>query len=160
MHHLLRLLPFLPVLAACCAAPVSLRAADTMKAGDTVPAISARDQHEKEFTLGDDVERLLVAFDMGTGKAANGWLAKQGAAWLPERNAVFVSNIHGMPGIGRAFALPKMRKYPHRIILADAEGLLDPFPTEKDKVTVLELAPGRVIKSIRFWDPSEGKPPF
>ena len=40
----------------------------------------------------------------------------------------FIANVYGMPAIGRFFAMPKMKKYPHRIMLADAEGLLDEFP--------------------------------
>ena len=99
--------------------PTALLAADGQLAvGDTVPALTAKDQHDKAFTLGDEAGYLLVAFDMGTGKAANGRLEKKGATWLDEHQAVYVSNIHGMPGVGRMFALPKMRKYPHRIILA------------------------------------------
>ena len=142
------------------AAQPALSAGDLLKVGDTVPAIAAKDQHDADFTLGDDVSWLLVAFDMGTGRAANGWLAKRGAGWLPENKAVFVSNIHGMPGVGRMFALPKMRKYPHRIILADQEGLLDGFPTEKEKVTVFKLGPGRVIEAVSFWAPADGQRPF
>ena len=153
---------FAPViLAALCAGFTALRAADTpLAVGGTVPALAAKDQHDKDFTLGDDVEYLIVAFDMGSGKAANGRLEKKGATWLDEHKAVFVSNIHGMPGVGRMFALPKMRKYPHRIILADAEGLLDAYPRTDGKVTVLKLKPGRVIEAITYWEPRKEESPF
>jgi hypothetical protein len=103
---------------------------------------------------------LLVSFDMGTGKAANRYFEDKGATYLDEKNAVFVANIYGMPGVGRMFALPKMRKYPHRIILADAEGLLDPFPNEDGRVTVIKLGPGRVIESIGFWNPKKDDAPL
>lgn len=135
-------------------------AADLLKAGDTVPALQAKDQHDQAFTLAGDARWLLISFDMGTGKAANGYLQKQGAAFLPEHHAVFISNIYGMPGVGRMFALPKMRKYPHRIILADDEHLLDAFPRQEDRVTVLRLAPGLVVESIAFWNPRSGEPPL
>jgi len=149
------------VLLFCAPAGSALCAAETTLAvGGVVPAIEAKDQHEKEFKLSDDSEWLLISFDMGTGKAANGRLEKKGAAWLDDHKAVYVSNIHGMPGVGRMFALPKMRKYPHRIILADADGLLDGFPTSDGKVTVLKLKPGRVIDAISYWDPRKEESPF
>ena len=139
----------------------TLRAEEAKLAiGGTVPALEAKDQHEKEFKLADDSAWLLVAFDMGTGKAANGRLEKKGATWLDDHKAVYVSNIRGMPGVGRLFALPKMRKYPHRIILADADGLLDAFPESDGKVTVLKLKSGRVIEAISYWDPRKQESPF
>lgn len=126
-------------------------------AGEKIEAFSAEDQHEKTFTLKPKETRfLLVSHDMDTGKAANRTLDKLGAAFLPGKKAVYMANIHGMPGIGRMFALPKMRKYAHRIILGDDEALIAKFPEEKGKVTVLKISGGK-IASIQYWDPkSEG----
>jgi len=108
----------------------------------------------------EGVGHVAVAFTMGVGKSANKALAEQGADYLPDSDAVFIANIYGMPAIGRFFAMPKMRKYPHRIMLADAEGLLDDFPQEEDRVTVFDLdASGRIL-SIRYWDPESGEKPF
>jgi hypothetical protein len=58
-----------------------------------------------------------------------------------------------MPGIGRFFALPKMRKYSHRIILGDDASLLTPYPQQVAKVTVLTLR-GGVVQEVRYWDPA------
>ena len=126
-----------------------------LKPGDVIPEFSAKDQHEQEFTWKPGPRFLLVSFDMSTGKAANQALAAEGADFLDSKKAVFVSNIHGMPGIGRVFALRKMRKYPHRIILADQENLLAPYPAQKDCVTVLSLDSTGVIESIIFWKPAK-----
>ena len=68
------------------------------------------------------------------------------------RNAVYLANIHGMPGIVRAFAMPKMRKYAHRIILGDDAALIAKFPEQKGKVTVIKLASGKVA-SVTYWEP-------
>jgi hypothetical protein len=94
------------------------------------------------------------------GKSANKALEKKGADYLPDRNAVFIANIYGMPAVGRFFAMPKMRKYPHRIMLADAEGLLDDFPQKDGKVTIFDLDAEGKIKAIRFWDPEKEKLTF
>lgn len=130
-------------------------AAELLKVGDTVQNFSAKDQHGKDFEFKPGVRLLLIAFDMSTGKEANRALEKKGAAFLDENKAVFVSNIHGMPAIGRAFALPKMRKYPHRIILGDDEKLLDPFPRQKDRVTVLALDEKAHVTALKYWDPEK-----
>lgn len=133
----------------------SFASAAELKVGDAIPAFSAKDQHGESFELKPGLRTMLVAFDMSDGKAANKQLSEKGATYLTERNAVFVSNIHGMPGIGRAFALPKMRKYPHRIVLADSETLLAPFPKQKERVTVLTLDSAGKIEAIKFWDPDK-----
>jgi hypothetical protein len=51
------------------------------------------------------------------------------------------------------FALPKMKKYPHRIILGDDANLLTPFPQQAGKVTVIKLSNG-IVQSISYWDPA------
>ncbi|MCP5535655.1 MAG: hypothetical protein H7A51_05390 [Akkermansiaceae bacterium] len=132
-------------------------AVKTYQKGDTVAPFKAADQHGKAYTLNKGTRYLMVTFDMSTGKKANKVLHEKGAAYLPGKKAVYVANIHGMPGIGRTFALPKMRKYAHRIILADAEGLLDPFPTQDGKVTILTLNSRGVVTAIAYWDPKTQK---
>jgi len=141
--------------------PAALVAADAEKApeilkvGSTFPKFEAKDQHDKPYAFQKGTRFVLISFDMSTGKKANKKLEEKGAEFLGQKKAVFISNIHGMPGIGRVFALPKMRRYPHRIILADAEHLLDPFPTEKDRVTLLTLDPEAKITQIAYWDPEK-----
>jgi hypothetical protein len=89
---------------------------------------------------------------METGKKANAVLTTVGPDNLTNKKVVYLANIHGMPGVGRMFALPKMRKYSHTIILGDDAGLIAKFPEEKNKVTVLKLSGGKVI-SVKYWDP-------
>jgi len=52
------------------------------------------------------------------------------------------------------FAIPKMKKYAHRIILGDDEKLIAKFPEEKGKVTVIGISGGKV-KSLAYWAPGE-----
>jgi hypothetical protein len=51
------------------------------------------------------------------------------------------------------FAMPKMKKYAHRIVLGDEENLLAPFPQEAGKVTVLKLNNG-MVSAVGYWDPA------
>ena len=119
-----------------------------------------QDQHEQAYPIPDDVKHVAVAFTMSVGKSANKALSEKGAKYLPESKAVFIANIYGMPAVGRFFAMPKMRKYPHRIMLADAEGLLDDFPQKDGLVTVFDLDDSGKITQIRYWDPKSGQKPF
>ncbi len=132
-----------------------VRAADKYKVGDTFAAFATKDQHDKPYAYEGGARLVIVSFEMGTGKAANGFFETKGAAFLGEQKAVFIANIHGMPGIARAFALPKMRKYPHRILLGDAPDFLARYPEKDDFLTVLTLDPKGVITDIRHVNPKK-----
>jgi hypothetical protein len=121
--------------------------------GSKVEPFTAQTQHEKNYTFKpSDTRFLLVSHDMETGKKANAVLTTVGPENLSNKKIVYLANIHGMPGVGRMFALPKMRKYSHTIILGDDAGLIAKFPGQKDKVTVLKLAEGKV-SSVQYWSP-------
>lgn len=117
--------------------------------GDAVPAISARDQHGVVYAFTNGTRFLLVAVEMGAAKAANQKLATQGAAYLEKHGASYLMDIHPMPGIARVFALPKMRKYPHRIVLMDTQGALEWVPTKPGHVSVLALTSAGRVERFR-----------
>ena len=73
-------------------------------------------------------------------------------AAYPESVRRLIDAFAGMPGIGRMFALPKMKKYAHQIILGDDAELIAKFPEEKGKVTVLKMTGGKVT-SVSYWSP-------
>lgn len=127
--------------------------------GDTLAAFSTKDQHDKPYTYEPGAARLVViAFAMSPGKKANAFFEKQPATFLDQHRALFLSNIHGMPGVARTFALPKMRKYPHRILLADTEDFLARYPEKEGSLTVLSLDDTGRISSIRHVDPERELP--
>ena len=135
--------------AMCFAAPYT--------AGQNVDSFQAKDQFEKNYTFkASETRYLLVSHDMETGKKANSALDALGKDYLPGKKAVYVANIHGMPGIGRMFAMPKMKKYSHRIILGDDANLIAKFPEEKGKVTVIAISDSKV-SSIKYWTPGNEK---
>jgi len=149
----IRALPLL-IMAALLLAASSGRSEELYTVGSSVSAFSANDQFGAPFKLGADCRALLISFDMATGKQANQQLSALGKDFLPQHHAVYVANIHEMPAIGRVFALPKMRSYAHRIVLADDATLLSPFPKQEKRVTVLLLQKSKVT-GIRYWDPEK-----
>jgi hypothetical protein len=127
---------------------------EQLKPGDSFPAFQAMDQHDVMYTFAPGPAAVLITFDMATGKRMNRFIASQDEDYLVEHEIVYISNIHGMPGIGRMFALPKMKRYPHRIILATEKDQLVHFPRKDDQVTILRLSRDGVIQSIDFWGPA------
>lgn len=130
-------------------------AVEKYKVGDAFATFTTKDQHEKSFTYEGGARLVVVAFEMGAGKAANSYFEKQPADFLSGHKAIFISNIYGMPGVGRFFALPKMKKYPHRILLADEENFLARYPAQEDLLTVLSLDDKGVITGIRHVNPKK-----
>lgn len=146
---------FCLALLSCLTAAFAADAPAKYRPGDVFVPFTTKDQHEQSYTLEPGVRLIVVAFAMSPGKSANAFFEKQPADFLARHHAVFVSNIHGMPGVGRMFALPKMKKYPHRILLADEEHFLDRYPSEEDKLTVFRLDDRGAIAAIEFVDPKK-----
>ncbi len=128
-----------------------------LKVGEKIKAFQTTDQHGRAVQVKAGPRYALFSFEMGVAKNANRQFEALGSEFLPGKRAVFVANIYGMPKIGRVFAMPRMRKYPHQIILADEKGLLDSFPQRKGFVTVLTLDAKGIISAVRFWNPQEEK---
>lgn len=132
---------------------LSLAFAAPYEKGQSIASFQAKDQFENAFTFKPaETKFLLVSHDMETGKKANAVLSPLGKEFLGSKKAVYMANIFGMPGIGRMFAMPKMKKYNHTIILADDAALIARFPMQAGKVTVLALSDGKVT-SIAYWTP-------
>ena len=143
----------LPVILGFCLLSISSHAAQ-LAVGDAIPAFSANDQHGRPFVITNGVQFLLVATDMACSKVANQKLAEQGAGFLESHRAAYLLDIHTMPAVARLFALPKMRKYPQRIVLVETAGTLAAFPAQPGRVTVLALTSAGRIKKISFWNPA------
>lgn len=133
---------------------LSARTAPLM-VGDAVPAFAASDQHGRGFYFSstNGTQFLLVATEMACGKAANLKLAEQGASFLETNHAAYLMDIHTMPAVARLFALPKLRKYPQRIVLVESAATLAPFPVLAGRVTVLALTAAGRVRKISYWDP-------
>lgn len=133
-------------------------AAAPYEKGSRMEVFSAKDQHGAEYEFKPAaVKYLLVSHDMDTGKQANAVLTNLGKDYLSNKKAVYLANIHGMPNVGRMFAIPKMKKYAHRIILGDDDKLIAKFPMQAGKVTVIGISGGKVT-SVSYWDPADGDP--
>lgn len=121
--------------------------------GDAVPGFSANDQHGKEFVFTNSVRFLLIATERACSTSANNKLAVLGAGFLEKHQAVYVMDIHAMPSVARVFAVPKMQKYPQRIVLVETAGTVAWVPTQPGQVTVLALTSEGRVQKISYWNP-------
>ena len=113
------------------------------------------DQHGKRSTLKVMPKTLIMAYEKGTGATVNEYLALQGKEYLKKNNAVFVADISQMPNfITETFALPKMRKYPHTVLLIRDEEQGLNFPAQEEKITVMKFR-GNFLTKIEFVETAE-----
>lgn len=118
--------------------------------GQSVTPLDLKDQFGKRHALKVMPRTLIMAFEKGTGATVNEYLAAQGKGYLEKNNAVFIAEISQMPNfITQAFALPKMQKYPHTVLLIQDEELGLKFPAEDEKITVMTFK-GNFLRSIRY----------
>jgi hypothetical protein len=149
-----RILRCVATFVVCCIATSAAFAAETYKTGDTFEAFSTKDAKDHDYAYEPGALRsLIVSYTMSNGKAVNGYLAAQATDFLDSHQAAFLADIHGMPAVGRFFAMPKMARYPHRILLGDADGLLARHPQVSDRITVFTFDAKGAITAIRHLDP-------
>jgi len=118
--------------------------------GQSVTPLDLKDQFGKRHPLKVMPEKVVMAFEKGTGAMVNEYLAAQEKGYLVKNNTVFIADISQMPNfITKAFAIPKMQKYPHTVLLIQDEELGLKFPSEEDKVTVMTFK-GNFLRSIRY----------
>lgn len=114
------------------------------------------DQHDRPYTLADDLQVLLVARDMAGAKLVEAALTGKPEGYLEQRHAVFLADISRMPSlIAKMFAVPAMRDYPYRVIL-DREARIAPrYDVPAEAVLWLQLDGRRVIERQSFTDAAQ-----
>ena len=125
-----------------------------LKVGEALPLIVATNQFGTPFRWTTNVQFLLVATEMNCAKAANHRLAEQGPDFLATNRAAFLMDVHTMPAVARWFAFPKLRKYPHKIVLVDAAETLSSLPTGTNAVTILKVTTAGRLEKVSFWQPA------
>jgi len=131
-------------------------AADQVAVGDKLPTLTLHDQHDQPMAISADTRLVLFAFEKPAADLLTAYLEAQPDDFLERNAAVYLMDISGMPKmITQMFALPKMRKRPYRILLADKPETLAFVPRHQNQVTVISLDKGRV-ESLEFVDDESG----
>lgn len=124
--------------------------ANEFKIGDNIGTFSMLNQHDEKVTVDSSVTKILVSFEKDTGADINEYLNDKSKAFLKNKHAVFIANISAMPSIiTKMFALPKMRKYTHDILLIyDDE---DKRFVSKEEMSTLYTLDNGVITDISYF---------
>jgi hypothetical protein len=135
-------------------APVAV-AAQVVAVNETLSAIALEDQHGEPGAVDAATRGVLLSRDMDGGGLVREALATDGAAQLERAGAVYIADVHAMPGlIRRLIALPRMRERPYRVLLDTDGAPTAALPSEEGKATWLRLEGLRVVE-IRFLTSSE-----
>lgn len=125
------------------------------KVGQSVMPLDLNDQFGKRVTLKTMPKTLIMAFEKGTGSTVNEYLTAQEKGYLAKNKALFVADISQMPKfITESFALPKMRKYTHTVLLIQDEVQGLNFPYQEDKITVMKFR-GNFLTKVEFIETAE-----
>jgi len=130
----------------------STASAEPYRVGDTLEGFSLEDQHGEVRSLEDTVEVVLFSRDMEGGDLLKSALAELEPGTLAARNALYVSDISGMPSlISRLFAIPNMRKRPYSMALDRDGATTERLPDEPGKATLI-FCEQRTITRIEHAD--------
>lgn len=118
--------------------------------GQSIQPLNLKDQFGKIHSLKEMPHTLIMVYEKGTSATVNEYLSLQDKGYLNAHNTAFIADISGMPSfITTAFAIPKMQKYPHIVLLIDDEEFGLKFPGQEEKITVIKLK-GNVIQFIDY----------
>lgn len=135
---------------------IAVAAADPLGPGMPLPAITLADQHEVPAAIDATTRAIVFARDMDAADIVEEALAADGAKLLADAGAVFVSDIHRMPGIiTRLFALPAMRKRPYRMILDHEGDATAALPSQEEKVSLIRLDDMTIV-TVEYIDSAAG----
>jgi len=122
---------------------VSVLAADTLDIATPIKKFNDykyESAHKFPMRIPTESKVIVVAFEKDTGALVNDYLNGQDPRYMPEYNAVFLSDIHRMPSIITSmFALPKMQKYKHAVYLHYGEEFENFVPHQEDKLTIIRF---------------------
>lgn len=120
------------------------------RVGESIVPLSLEDQFGKKHSMKTMPKTLILAFEKNAGMMANEYLASQEAGYLTRYKAALVADISQMPKfVAESFALPKIRKYAHPVLLIRDEEFGMKFPAEEDKLTIFRFE-GNTLASIRY----------
>jgi len=108
--------------------------------GQTMPSYTLKDQFDTYHTLAAPTHAVVLSFEMEVSKMINAYLAGKGKDVFTEQHIDYISDIAPMPAlISKMFAVPKMKKYGHIVLLNRDDAFHTQFPVAKGKALIVLL---------------------
>ena len=131
-------------------ANASAEAAKSVAVGQTLPALSLKDQFDKPWQITPGTRLVMFAAGRKASTLAQVVLQSLPKDQLTRRQAVYLADMSKMPGfITRTFALPALKEMPYAIGVSLDEATLANWPRQPDAVTLIELEQG-LVKRINY----------
>ena len=128
--------------------------AASININDNINTFSLPDQFDKKHTINNTTKTIIISFEKGTGKTVSDFLVSKKPNFLQNNQAVFIADISEMPAfVTKYFALPKMRKYKHKILLIYKEN--DGRFLKKEEVSTVYKLDNGVVKAISYSSSTE-----
>jgi len=127
--------------------------AESIAVNHTLTPIALEDQHGRPGHVDAATRALLLSRDMDGGGLVTEALAADGAPRLEQAGAVYVADVHAMPGLIRRFiAIPSMRERSYRVLLDPEGGPTSRLPSPRGSRCGQSALP--VNPSGVFWRPT------
>lgn len=125
-----------------------------LNTGEKIPTFSINDQFEKAQIIPSNTKTIIVAGSKDASDVIKDYLLSLEGDSLAKNDAVYIADISGMPSlITKFFALPKMKKYPFKILLLD-ETNNTKFLMQENKITIYEVE-NQLIKDVKYISTKE-----
>lgn len=116
-------------------------------AGQSVPELRLKDQHDRAGQVDADTRLLLFAPDREGSDIAHAVLDALGGETLARAGVRYVADISAMPAlVTRLLALPKMRDYTYSVLLGREAADTAFLPRRAGQITLLGLDAGTVTE--------------
>jgi len=124
----------------------------------TLEPFTLNDQFGKEHQLEKMPRLLICSFGKETGKLISSYFNAQESGYLEQHNIKLMADVSGVPSLLRkTIIIPKMKKYNFEILLSTESKFSKQFPTEEDKLTVLQIENNQIEKIFFVVDEAELK---
>lgn len=112
--------------------------------------IELKDQFDAKVQVDEKVKWIVFSPDKYISDLINKALDDLKLTDLTKTNGLYVADISAMPGmVTTMFALPKMKKYPFKVVL-DYEGdLTGKWPQKKEKASLIKLDQLKILSVIQ-----------
>ena len=137
-------------------APLSLAQSETpsspLQTGDAFPSLQLPDAFGNAYQLPyPGVRHVLFSADMDANDLMEQSFGELDKGDFTAAGLVYVADISGMPRlVARLFAIPSLRDYPFRVLLAREAEQLALLPREEGAVSVISLSQNGEVEKLDF----------
>lgn len=124
--------------------------------GDVLAPLTLTDQHDRPIRIDAQTRIVIFSAEKPVSDWVSGVLSSQPAGVLGRLEAVYVSDISGMPSlITQMFALPKLRKLEFPMALAREASVVADLPRLPGMAAVLTMRDAKVLSVQQVSDAAQ-----